>query len=61
LFGSGFDCAGVDAAPIIFGFNTLLLSGSLTPVRDIGTATAQIDGILTSPEQPARVRLQLPP
>jgi hypothetical protein len=44
----GFDCAGIAAAPINPGLNTLLLSGSSTPVPDIVAlaATAQNDGIL---------------
>ena len=44
----GFTCAGVDAAPSNTGLNTLLLSGSTTPVPDVVAlaATALNDGIL---------------
>jgi hypothetical protein len=44
----GFDCTGVSAAPSNTGLNTLLLSGSATPVPDIVAlaATAMNDGIL---------------
>jgi len=44
----GFDCTGVSAAPSNTGLNTLLLSGSATPVPDVVAlaATAQNDGIL---------------
>lgn len=44
----GFDCAGIDPAQPIVGLNTLLLSGSSTPVPDIVAlgATPTGDGIL---------------
>jgi hypothetical protein len=44
----GFSCAGVDAATTNIGLNTLLLSGSSTPVPDVVAlaATSQNDGIL---------------
>jgi virginiamycin B lyase len=44
----GFDCANVPAAASVLGLNTLLLSGSATPVPDIVAlaATATNDGIL---------------
>jgi len=44
----GFDCTGIDAAPSYTGLDTLLLSGSSTPVLDVVAlaATAQNDAIL---------------
>jgi virginiamycin B lyase len=46
----GFDCANVAAAPINFGLNTLLLSGSATPVPDIVALAASGDpGIVDIP------------
>ncbi len=46
----GFDCAGVEAAPINSGLNTLLLSGSASPVPDIVALAASGDpGIVDIP------------
>ncbi len=46
----GFDCAGSDAAPIFIGLNTLLLSGSASPVPDIVALAASSDpGIVDIP------------
>jgi CSLREA domain-containing protein len=46
-----FDCANSDRAPISIGLNTLLLSGSATPVPDIVAlaATTTNDGIVNIP------------
>jgi virginiamycin B lyase len=47
----GFDCANADAAPSISGLNTILLSGSTTPVPDVIalSATPSGDGTLHIP------------
>lgn len=47
----GFSCANADAAPIITGVNTLLLSGAADPAPDIVAvaATSSNDGILDIP------------
>ncbi len=42
-----FDCANTTSAPIIIGFNTLLLSASLTPVPDMVALTSAPGGRLT--------------
>lgn len=47
----GFSCANADAAPIVTGVNTLLLSGAADPAPDIVAvaATSSNDGILDIP------------
>jgi hypothetical protein len=47
-----FECANANAAPIIPGLNTLLVSASATPVADIVAmaATLNADGIVNVPE-----------
>jgi streptogramin lyase len=46
----GFSCANADAAPIVSGLNTLLLSGSATPVPDVVALAASGDpGIVDIP------------